>query len=50
MAKRVFLVIRLCLETNQMWLKPCVARNGDPRLKPSSFSQPQNILLAILFS
>ena len=41
MAKRVFLVNGLCLETKQMWLKPCVARNGDPCLKPSSFSQPQ---------
>ena len=24
-----------------MWLKSCVARNGDPCLKPRSFSQPQ---------
>ena len=30
-----------CLETKPMWLKPCVARNGDPCLKPRSFSQPQ---------
>ena len=31
----------VCLETKQMWLKSCVARNGGPCLKPKSFFQPQ---------
>ena len=39
--KTRFPVNGLCLETKQMWLKCCVARNGDPYLKPRSFSQPQ---------
>ena len=39
--KHVFPVNGLCLETKQMWLKSCVARNGDPCLKPRLFSQPQ---------
>ena len=41
MVKHVFPINELCLETKQMWLKSCVARNGDPCLKPRSFSQPQ---------
>ena len=41
MVKHVFLVDGLCLETKQMWLKSCVARNSEPGLKPRSFSQPQ---------
>ena len=49
MAKRVFLVNGLCLETKQMWLKPCVTRNGDPCLKPSSFSQPQIFFWQFVF-
>ena len=40
-SKTRFLIKGLCLETKQMWLKSCVARNGDPCLKPRSFSQPQ---------
>ena len=41
MVKHVFPVNGLCLETKQMWLKSCVARNGDPCLKPRSFPQPK---------
>ena len=41
MVKHVFPVNMLWLETKQMWLKSCVARNGDPYLKPRSFSRPQ---------
>ena len=39
MVKHVFTVNGLGLETKQMCLKACVARNGDPCLKPRSFSQ-----------
>ena len=41
MVKHVFPVNGLCLDTKKMWLKACVDRNGDPCLKPRSFSQPQ---------
>ena len=41
MVKHVFPANGLCLETKQMWLKSCVARNGDPCLKPRSISQSQ---------
>ena len=41
MVKHAFPVNGLCLETKQMWLKSCVAQNGDPCLKQRSFPQPQ---------
>ena len=49
MVKHVSLVNGLCLEKKKMWLKPCVARNGDTCLKLRSFSQPQTFFQQFCF-
>ena len=49
MVKNVFPVNGLWLETKEMWLKSCVARNGDPCIKLVSFAQPQIFFQQIYF-